>query len=356
MTDEQIPEDAETPGSEGDPADLPPPSTWAGKARKAEAEGETERDSHGITEEFEGLADELSADFDDLEADEAEEPPDEFAFEEAEDDLETPEPGSDSSMPTAAASPHSGEAPDPTAADTPDPPVTASPGEVPDPPVAESPTPPPSSETVEADTLALSEVEAAREAAHAGLAARAKKSSFSHEVTTGAHKVQAKPEPQAPAAAPALVAGEGDSEGVGEPPKRRIGLRFVAAAFVIVSSMAAATAVSFLLFLSDIAEGLNDDGSLGAARAQLEDVEGGAPQTILVLGSDKRDTTQGDPGRSDTAILLRVDPDKEFLSLMSMPRDLYVPIPGHGTDKLNAAYTYGEQIRRRRRDARDQDD
>jgi LCP family protein required for cell wall assembly len=67
------------------------------------------------------------------------------------------------------------------------------------------------------------------------------------------------------------------------------------------------------------------------------------PQTILILGSDKRDTTEGDPGRSDTAILLRVDPEKDFLSLMSLPRDLEVPIPGYGTTKINAAYSYGQQ-------------
>ena len=202
------------------------------------------------------------------------------------------------------------------------------------------PAPEVSSATVEADTLTLADVEAQREAAHAGLAARAKNSSFSHEVTTGSHKVQPS-RPELPAAVAVGEPDEEEEEGVGVPPKRRIGWRFTAAAFVIVSSMAAATAVSFLLFLNDIAKGLNDS-DLSAARAQLEQVEGGAPQTILVLGSDKRDSTQGDPGRSDTAILLRVDPDKEFLSLMSMPRDLVVPIPDHGPDKLNAAYTYGE--------------
>ncbi len=217
-------------------------------------------------------------------------------------------------------------------------------GEEPDtePPVDDTIVVPPakiSGETIEADTLTLSDVEEQREAAHAGLAKRAEKSSFSHEVTTGSHKVQ--PSAAAPPVA-AVAADSDDEDGVGRPPKRRIGWRFVAAAFVIVSSMAAATAVSFLLFLSDIAEGLNDSG-LSAARQQLETVEGGDPQTILILGSDKRESTQGDPGRSDTAILLRVDPDKEFLSLMSLPRDLSVPIPGYGSDnKLNAAYTYGE--------------
>ena len=341
MTDEDRPEDenGDAPEDDGAP-DLPPPSTFAGKARRAEEEGE--EDPNEAT----------GAD----PADEQEEPPDEFAFDEEE---EEPDAGSGSEADDAD-EPAADEVPDPTVAS--EKPDAGSGSEasrraeepaadkVPDPTVAADgpagdPKPEVSSVTVEADTLALADIEAQREAAHAGLAARAKKSSFSHEVTTGSHKVQ--PPAAAPPVAAAVAEAHGEDEGVGAPPKRRIGWRFMAAAFVIVSSMAAATAVSFLLFLSDIAEGLNDS-ELSAARAQLEKVDGGEPQTILILGSDKRETTVGDPGRSDTAILLRVDPEKEFLSLMSMPRDLVVPIPGFGPEKINAAYTYGEHARRRR--------
>ena len=333
MIDEDRPDDenGDAPESDGAP-DLPPPSTFAGKARRAEEEGQ------------EDPGEAAGAD----PADEQEEPPDEFAFDEEE---EEPDAGS-GSEPDDAGEPAADEVPDPTVAgEQPDAGSDSEPDdadepadEVPDPTVAADepagdPKPEVSSVTVEADTLALSDIEAQREAAHAGLAARAKKSSFSHEVTTGSHTVQ--PPAAAPPVAAAVAEAHGD-EGVGAPPKRRIGWRFMAAAFVIVSSMAAATAVSFLLFLSDIAEGLNDS-ELSAARAQLEKVDGGEPQTILILGSDKRETTQGDPGRSDTAILLRVDPEKEFLSLMSLPRDLVVPIPGYGPEKLNAAYTFGQQ-------------
>ena len=49
----------------------------------------------------------------------------------------------------------------------------------------------------------------------------------------------------------------------------------------------------------------------------------------------------GDPGRSDTTMLLRLDPDRNAIALMSIPRDLKVEIPGVGIDKFNAAYTYG---------------
>jgi LCP family protein required for cell wall assembly len=45
--------------------------------------------------------------------------------------------------------------------------------------------------------------------------------------------------------------------------------------------------------------------------------------------------------RSDTIILVRLDPAKGATAIMSIPRDLKVKIPGHGTDKINAAYAIG---------------
>ena len=61
---------------------------------------------------------------------------------------------------------------------------------------------------------------------------------------------------------------------------------------------------------------------------------------ILVLGSDIRPTLQAE-GRSDTIMLVHADPTQNFLSLLSIPRDLYVDIPGHGKAKINAAYADG---------------
>jgi len=62
---------------------------------------------------------------------------------------------------------------------------------------------------------------------------------------------------------------------------------------------------------------------------------------ILVLGCDKRPKEEGVESRSDTIMLVHADPEEDFLSVLSLPRDLKVEIPGHGTQKLNAAYTYG---------------
>jgi LCP family protein required for cell wall assembly len=75
----------------------------------------------------------------------------------------------------------------------------------------------------------------------------------------------------------------------------------------------------------------------------LDDVHAGGPQTILVLGSDRRfvDIKAKNPVRSDTIMLLRLDPSKGATAVMSIPRDLKVEIPGRGTSKINEAYSLG---------------
>ena len=55
---------------------------------------------------------------------------------------------------------------------------------------------------------------------------------------------------------------------------------------------------------------------------------------ILVVGVDSRATN--DPGRSDSIMLIGLDPASRTMSVMSIPRDSRVNIPGHGYDKINA--------------------
>ncbi len=61
---------------------------------------------------------------------------------------------------------------------------------------------------------------------------------------------------------------------------------------------------------------------------------------IILLGSDKRedDTTW----RTDTMIVVSVDTDRKVVRLLSIPRDLWVNIPGHGNDRINTADMWGE--------------
>jgi polyisoprenyl-teichoic acid--peptidoglycan teichoic acid transferase len=66
--------------------------------------------------------------------------------------------------------------------------------------------------------------------------------------------------------------------------------------------------------------------------------------TILLLGIDQRpdEAARHEPSRTDTMILLTVDPAARRAALISIPRDLEVAIPGHGNDKINTAHFWGE--------------
>jgi LCP family protein required for cell wall assembly len=130
------------------------------------------------------------------------------------------------------------------------------------------------------------------------------------------------------------------------PPRLARGMykRFLLAALVVVLSSAATVATAALLEFKD-----DKDIFLGAGggglhlKSPLDGVDSGGPQTILLLGSDQRyiDVKNKNPVRSDTIILLRLDPAKGATAVMSLPRDLKVKIPGHGLDKINAAYAIG---------------
>ena len=71
------------------------------------------------------------------------------------------------------------------------------------------------------------------------------------------------------------------------------------------------------------------------------------PITVLVLGTDiSFNAETGEPipdidGRTDTILLMRVDPVRHQMRLLSIPRDSFVEIPGHGTQKINAANVLG---------------
>jgi LCP family protein required for cell wall assembly len=68
------------------------------------------------------------------------------------------------------------------------------------------------------------------------------------------------------------------------------------------------------------------------------------PVTFLLVGSDTRgETLEGeDPdGRSDAIMIARFSADRTHAQLISIPRDSWVDIPGHGKNKINASYAFG---------------
>ncbi len=68
------------------------------------------------------------------------------------------------------------------------------------------------------------------------------------------------------------------------------------------------------------------------------------PVTFLLVGSDSRGTADegiASGGRSDAIMIARFSGDRQHAQLVSIPRDSWVDIPGHGMEKVNAAYAYG---------------
>ena len=66
------------------------------------------------------------------------------------------------------------------------------------------------------------------------------------------------------------------------------------------------------------------------------------PTTMLVIGTDGgRAPGRGDANRSDSLMLVHLDPETQRISYLSIPRDLQVEVPGVGTSKINAANQIG---------------
>jgi len=129
------------------------------------------------------------------------------------------------------------------------------------------------------------------------------------------------------------------------PPKVGRGLiwRGLLAGLVIMLSTAAAVSATVLLQVDELINIIEAEGREPIEIPELDRAEAGKAQTIMILGSDMRygDREMGLKPRSDTIILVRLDPDKEVIAMTSIPRDLLVEIPGYGRTKINAAYENG---------------
>jgi LCP family protein required for cell wall assembly len=132
----------------------------------------------------------------------------------------------------------------------------------------------------------------------------------------------------------------------GAPPRRRPRITVGRAVKWLVLALVGWLVLSLVLFL--VSATLEQDAVPASAQAQLD--RGGvgltSPQTTLVLGSDRRTPGTKEPGadvsgpsRSDSILLLRFGGGHH--AKLSIPRDTVVDIPGHGRDKINAAYAIG---------------
>jgi polyisoprenyl-teichoic acid--peptidoglycan teichoic acid transferase len=67
----------------------------------------------------------------------------------------------------------------------------------------------------------------------------------------------------------------------------------------------------------------------------------GEAVNYVLMGSDSRDVGNAGHGRSDVLMVMHLAADRKSAYMISFPRDMYVPIPGHGKNKINAAFAFG---------------
>lgn len=135
------------------------------------------------------------------------------------------------------------------------------------------------------------------------------------------------------------------------PPTRRSWPQRVAIAVLVVLSTGAAlgaVAAGYGAWKLDHVE---------RADVELSAVLEGQPTNYLIVGSDSREGLPADPNakgfgnpqdasgkRSDTIIVVRVNPQDKQLLMLSLPRDLWVPIAGQsGNERINTAFALGKQ-------------
>jgi LCP family protein required for cell wall assembly len=146
------------------------------------------------------------------------------------------------------------------------------------------------------------------------------------------------------------AAADGDA---GEQPGRKRVMRRILISLGILGLVLAVVIGGGLWFLtnryggninrvSDVFAGL-DEGArpAPATPAQTASAE---PVTFLLVGSDTRGQTlagEAPDGRSDAIMIARFSADRQHAQLISIPRDSWVDIPGHGRSKINASYSWG---------------
>ncbi len=132
-------------------------------------------------------------------------------------------------------------------------------------------------------------------------------------------------------------------------PRSRLRLfaRMMLGCVLVVGAVAATVATGALLEVKGFVDALHQSPQLKLGD-ELAQANAGGPQTLLLIGSDKRAKTAVDgtsPARSDTMLLVRLDPSQPDTTMLSVPRDLKVTIhPDHGhatVQKINAAYSIG---------------
>jgi LCP family protein required for cell wall assembly len=126
--------------------------------------------------------------------------------------------------------------------------------------------------------------------------------------------------------------------------RARLRRRIAAALVVVLGFLVSGLAGAVVYFLPVVATGLSSTGSSVVTSLAHRTASPHDPFTVLLLGSD--DDAKFVPGHllTQSMILLRVEPATGHLTMLSIPRDLYVPISAGGTAKIDTAYANGGAV------------
>ncbi len=141
---------------------------------------------------------------------------------------------------------------------------------------------------------------------------------------------------------------------VGAPrrPRRLVRRRTLVTAFLVILALAGVATAAGYLISEDISDNVKRVPGVFTGLDPATRPAPGKSLTFLLVGTDSRsaepttgtDASPGvDPGsvRSDVLMIARLNADRTAASVASIPRDSWVDIPGHGPDRINAAYAIG---------------
>jgi len=137
-----------------------------------------------------------------------------------------------------------------------------------------------------------------------------------------------------------------------EPPRQRwwLAKRVLLGGLGVVLVSAGATVALALNEVGGVVEALHESKRVKLAPNVLAPTSRGGPQTLLLVGNDERPPPKGNPfgkvlPHSNEMLLVRIDPNKPTISMMSIPRELQVSFTAPNgllvTNRINSAYTYG---------------
>jgi LCP family protein required for cell wall assembly len=137
-----------------------------------------------------------------------------------------------------------------------------------------------------------------------------------------------------------------------EPPRRGwwITRRFLLGTLAVVLFAGAGTYALIRKEVSSVVAALGQNKPVKVAPKVLVPTSRGEPETLLLVGNDERKAPKGNPfgavlPHSNEMLLVRIDPSKPTISMLSIPRELRVTFTAPNgeviTNRINSAYTYG---------------